>query len=387
MADVTVEVRAAARTYPVWIGPGLLSRAAERLGSLLAGHKLALVTQRKLWAPLGKPLVAGLVAAGLPRPTVLEIPDGERAKTMAWAQRLCVRLARERFTRGDLVLALGGGVVGDLAGFVAAVFLRGIGHVQIPTTLLAQVDSSVGGKVAVNLPQGKNLVGSFHPPVAVLVDPLALGSLPARQLRAGAAEVVKYGLIGDPGFFARCVRELPRPTDWTPFVEASVAAKARVVELDETEQGPRRGLNLGHTLGHALEAAGGYSTLLHGEAVAIGTRYVYRLAAHLGACPQDAALEVDRFFVASGLAPPCPRHGFAKLAALMGRDKKADGRGVRWVLPTGIGSWRLAEGLDPGLLEQVYRELVDSDAARLGLETGVGSPAQSAPCESPPPRS
>jgi 3-dehydroquinate synthase len=256
-----------------------------------------------------------------------------------------------------VLLALGGGVVGDLAGFVAATYMRGIDWVQVPTSLLAQVDSSVGGKVAVNLPQGKNLMGAFYPPDAVLLDPTTLSTLARREHLAGQAEVVKYGLLRDREFFRRCVAEFPNPLDYTPFLIRSLEHKAAVVAQDEREAGLRMGLNLGHTMGHAIEAAGEYRRWGHGASVALGLRYVYRLARRLGTVSPEELAEVEDFLVLSRISPPVPKLAATGLLRRLKRDKKSTQDRVRWVLPTGIGSWRMEEGIPQEVLADVWREL------------------------------
>lgn len=354
-APLEIRVRAAAHEYPVWIGAGVLARSWEFLGQHLEERPVAIVTHRRLRRLYGKALTASWPAEQ--RPLWLEVPVGEGAKSLTWVRRLTSALARDSFPRAGRLVALGGGVVGDLCGFVASCYHRGVGFVQVPTTVVSQVDSSVGGKTGVNLPQGKNLVGAFHAPLAVLMDPMTLGTLPRRELLAGQAEVVKYGLLRDPALFERCARELPDPPDWRPFLEASVRHKASVVEADEREAGERRCLNLGHTMGHALEAAGRFSELLHGEAVALGTRFVYRVAARLGAVTAEDLARVDAFYRETGVAPAYPRYPYKRLRKLLARDKKADAAGLVWVLPTGIGSWRIERGIDDALLEEVHREL------------------------------
>lgn len=359
----TLEIESSRGTYPVRVGAGLLEHSWEHLGDLLRDRPVVIVTQRRIRRLYGKRLLASWPSGEeRPAPVWLEIPQGEKAKTLPWLQRLCSRMARRSLPRSTVLVALGGGVVGDLAGFVAASYLRGIDWVQVPTTLLAQVDSSVGGKVAVNLPQGKNLVGAFYPPDAVLVDPATLGTLARRELLAGQAEVVKTALVRDPEFYSRCRRELPAPGDYTPFLVRSLELKAEVVARDEREGGLRMCLNLGHTMGHAIEAAGGYKRWVHGQAVALGLRYVFLLAARLGTLPRKQAEDVEVFLRESGISPPVPRLGFEGLLKRMQRDKKASARGIRWILPTGIGSWKLEEGVPDEDLAAAWEELQELDA-------------------------
>jgi 3-dehydroquinate synthase len=361
---VSLHIEAGRGAYPVHVEPGCLARSWELLEPVLSGRRVAVITQRRLRRLYGRKLTASWPAEV--EPLWLEVPQGEKAKTLRWLERLCARLARAGMTRGDAIVALGGGVVGDLAGFVAASWMRGVRWVQVPTSLLAQVDSSVGGKVAVNLPQGKNLVGAFYPPDVVLMDPDTLGTLPRRELLAGCAEVAKYGLIRDASFFARCEEELPEPADWVPILVDSVRHKAEVVAADEREKGERMSLNLGHTMGHALEAAGRYSRLVHGEAVNLGIRYVYRLARHLGTTSDEDVARVDALFAGGLRGPSAPRLAPDGLLATMRRDKKADAGGIRWVLPVGVGAWRLEAGVDDELVARTYQELVDHDRKKEG---------------------
>lgn len=354
----TLTIASSRGPYPVHLGDGLLGRSWELLGPLLESRPVVILSQRRIRRLHGERLLASW-PAGRPAPLWIEVPQGEKAKTLGWLQRVASRLAAAARPRSTVLLAFGGGVVGDLGGFVAATYMRGLDWVQVPTTVLAQVDSSVGGKVAVNLPQGKNLVGAFYPPNQVLMDPAVLGTLPRRELLAGQVEMVKIALLQDAAFFARLREELPDPPDWVPLLRGAVAAKAAVVAADEREAGLRMGLNLGHTMGHALEAAGGYRRWVHGEAVALGIRYAYRLARRLGTVGDAEVAAVDAVLVGKGLAPPVPRLPFRGLAARLTRDKKADASGVRWVLPTGIGSWRLEPGIPAATLEETWKELQD----------------------------
>ena len=289
-----------------------------------------MVTERTVAGLHGAALEASLREAGVEAEMIVLEP-GEATKGWAGLERTVEALIAARVNRDDLVLAFGGGVVGDLAGFAAAVLRRGVGFVQMPTTLLAQVDSSVGGKTGINSRQGKNLVGAFHQPRLVLADTALLDTLPPRDFRAGYAEVAKYGLLGDAGFFAWLEANAPALAAGDPdarlhAVRRSCEMKAEIVVRDETEQGDRALLNLGHTFGHALEAATGYSErLLHGEAVAIGCTLAFDLSARLGLCPQEAPSRVAAHFAATGL-----RHRLADIpgaAARRRRAGRADGAG------------------------------------------------------------
>ena len=331
------------RGYDVVVGTGILSQAA----ALLAGRvRVAVVSQAVVAQAWAEPLVTSLEAGGAMIEVFL-MEDGEEAKSLATVESLCRRLAAWGLLRGDAVVALGGGVVGDTAGFTAAAYHRGVACLQAPTTLLAQVDAAIGGKTGVNLPEGKNLVGAFHQPVGVLADVGTLATLPEREYRAGLGEVAKYALMGDPHLTATL--EAPVLED---VVARCAAIKAEVVAADEHERtGLRATLNYGHTLAHALETAGGYG-LLHGEAVAVGLVFAAELAAGLGRlAPAD--VERCRAMVAGlGLpthAPPGLRG--ADLIALMRRDKKASG-GLTFVLPGPGGALERVDDPPAPVVEQ-----------------------------------
>lgn len=329
------------RAYDIWIGRGL---GADALEGLAAPRRLLLVTDTHVAPLLADAWQARLTAWGA-RVTRSEVPAGEATKNMAVAARLCEEAARAGLDRRDLIVALGGGMVGDLAGFVAAIYLRGVRFIQIPTTLLAMVDSSVGGKTGVNLPQGKNLVGCFHQPIRVIADLAALDSLPAREFRSGLAEVVKYGVIADRALFERLESEadavLARADDrLAAIVARSCELKAAVVCADEREGGLRAILNYGHTFGHALENAAGYGAWLHGEAVAVGMVFAAALSARVrGLAPDDAARQgalLARFGLPVRLAPgAAPWPAFR---ALMDADKKTVGGVPRFVLAPRLGT-------------------------------------------------
>ncbi len=297
-------------------------------------------------------LVESLIAAGF-EPLVFEIPDGEAHKTLGTAASLYARFAEAKLARSEPVIALGGGVVGDLAGFVAATWLRGVPFVQIPTSLLAMVDASVGGKVAVDLPAGKNLVGAFKQPAVVLIDPALLKTLPAGEFRSGLAEIVKAGIIADPALFEQLATT--GPVSLTAMIADAVRVKARVVERDPFELGDRAWLNLGHTFGHALELLSGY-TLRHGEAVALGMIAAAELSASLNYC--DAALpgRIRAALIRLGLPPS---HTFDPAAALaaMDTDKKRRGRSLRFVLIRDIGEVTVADDLPPGKVLEALKAI------------------------------
>jgi 3-dehydroquinate synthase len=332
-----VEVGLGARSYIVSIAAGLLARAGEVLAPYARDGRVVVVSDDTVWAAQG----ATLLASGLAIEPVL-VPPGETTKSWRHLEDLVERLLALGIGRGDPIVAFGGGMVGDLAGFAAAILKRGCPYLQVPTTLLAQVDSSVGGKTAINAAGGKNLVGAFYQPAAVLIDPETLATLPARELAAGYAEVVKYGLIDDPAFFAWCEAHGPAllAGDGAARMEAiehCVRAKARIVAEDERETSGRRALlNLGHTFGHAIEAESGYA-ILHGEAVAIGMVLAFRFSAARGLCAAGEAERVERHLAAVGLPTRVEIGSPTSLVAHMASDKKASAGRVAFILARGIG--------------------------------------------------
>ncbi len=342
-----VEVALAARSYSIILPPGGLADAAGLIAPRLARPWTAIISDAHV-APLYlEPLAAALRAAGV---TVhqLVIPPGEGSKSWAGLAELCDWLAKVGVERGDHVVALGGGVIGDLVGFATAIIKRGCRFVQIPTSLLAQVDSSVGGKTAINIAAGKNLVGAFHQPSMVVIDPATLATLPRREVAAGYAEVVKYGLLGDAAFFGWCEAHgaallAGDAAARRHAILHSCRAKAAIVAADERETVDIRALlNLGHTFGHALEADTGYSSrLLHGEAVAAGMALAFGFAAHVGLCPADDAARVRAHLAGLGLPHSLASAGVsasgAVLAGHMAHDKKAQGGRVPLILPRAIG--------------------------------------------------
>ncbi len=374
MTPATVEVALGARSYAVRIGPGLIARAGDEIAPLLHRPRVAVVTDATVAALHLPALLAALGRAGI-EATALTLPAGEATK--GWeGLRACVEgLLEAKVERRDVVVALGGGVIGDLAGFAAAILRRGVRFVQLPTTLLAQVDSSVGGKTGINTAQGKNLVGAFHQPALVLADIDVLASLPPRDFLAGYGEVVKYGLLGDAAFFAWLEAHGPALAAGDAGLRAeavrrSVAMKAAIVARDETEEGERALLNLGHTFGHALEAATGYSDrLLHGEGVAMGCALAFALSARLGLCPQEVPSRVQAHLRAMGLrcdpaAIPGGLPGPEALMALMAQDKKVrDGR-LRFVLARDIGAAFVADDVPPEAVRALLAEALAGPAGR-----------------------
>lgn len=342
----TIEVALGSRSYPVEIGAGLLEAAGPSLSALTGGRRVVIVTDSNVTPHMAK-LRASLDAAGVAS-EALVLPPGEGSKSWATLEQVCDGLLAQGVERSDLVIAMGGGVIGDLAGFASAIVKRGTRFVQIPTTLLAQVDSSVGGKTGINTAAGKNLVGAFHQPTLVLIDPAVLDTLPLREMRAGYAEVVKYGLIDNDVFFAWCeangsallagdaaLRE--------QAIAHAVASKARIVAADEHETtGERALLNLGHTFGHALEAEAGYDgRLIHGEAVAAGIALAFRFSAARGLCSADDATRVTAHFRDVGLPDGLAAAGIAasgaELVGHMRHDKKMSGGTLPFILVRGIG--------------------------------------------------
>ena len=345
----TVRVSLGERSYDVLIGTGLLEQAAELIHARLGPARCAIVTDENVAARHLPPLEAGLAALGRHAGT-LALPPGEATKSFASLAHVCERLLEMGLERGGIVVALGGGVVGDLAGLAASLVRRGVRFVQVPTTLLAQVDSSVGGKTGINTAQGKNLVGTFHQPSLVLADLGTLATLPPRELRAGYVEAAKFGLLGDAALFGWLERSWPAVAALETgamrhLVATSVAGKAQIVARDETETGDRMLLNLGHTFGHALEAWAGYSDrLLHGEAVAIGICLAFELSRELGLVDAGSVARVTAHLAAAGLPtriadiPGASGPDAAGLMAIMGQDKKVrDGR-LTFILVRNIGA-------------------------------------------------
>ena len=351
----TVTVSLGDRSYPIHIEAGLLPRAAEYLAPLSRGRRMAIVTDENVRPHLAV-LRASLEAAGVASEAII-LPPGEKTKSWAMLSQVCNRLLELGVERADHVIALGGGVIGDLVGFSCSIVKRGCRFVQIPTTLLSQVDSSVGGKTAINTSAGKNLIGAFHQPAMVLIDPDVLDTLPARQVRAGYAEVVKYGLIDDFSFFEWCEANAPAllagDADARVYAIAhSVAAKARIVAADEHEtNGIRALLNLGHTFGHALEAEAGFSDrLLHGEGVAAGCALAFRYSVRRGICERQDADRVAAHLRAIGLPDGLAAAGIdaasATLVEHMKHDKKMAAGTLPFLLARGIGQTYLDKTVD-----------------------------------------
>ena len=353
---VTVDL--GTRSYDIFVGQGLIKEAATYVAPILKRARVAVVTDENVAShhleTLQKSFADNNIAC-----TPFILPAGEKTKNFDQLQNLLSGLLDAGVERGDLVIALGGGVIGDLTGFAASILRRGVDFAQIPTSLLAQVDSSVGGKTGINVPQGKNLVGAFHQPRLVLADISALKTLPPRELRAGYAEVVKYGLIDDAPFFNWLEANVEKlmagdPQALTQAIVKSCQSKARIVAQDEREGGVRALLNLGHTFGHALEAATGFSDrLIHGEGVAIGMGLAFNLSTKLGLCSGQDATRATRHLEAAGLPTklsdipgdlPGPDH----LIELMGQDKKVVDGALTFILTKGIGGAFITRNVSSG---------------------------------------
>lgn len=335
----TIRVALPAAAYDICIADGLFSRVGELLRRLTDANKTMVVTDQTVAALYGEALRRQLAVAGFQAATIA-IPAGEASKSLAMLETLYQAFAEARLTRSDLVIAFGGGVVGDLAGFAAATYLRGIPYVQLPTTLLAQIDSSVGGKTAVNLPQGKNLAGAFYQPLAVLIDPRLLASLPPRTLRDGMAEAIKYGAIADRRLFeqvAGCREREQFFSQATAVIAACCRIKRDVVEADEKDSGRRLILNFGHSIGHAIEQAYHYQTYTHGEAVAIGMAKITERSEQCGRSRPGTAAALCDALNGLGLPLTPPAWDRERLLAAMALDKKNTGGGLRLVILPELG--------------------------------------------------
>ncbi|MCC8973498.1 3-dehydroquinate synthase [Bradyrhizobium brasilense] len=359
-ASVTVDVALGDRAYDIVIGRDVLQSLGERVAALRPGVRTAIVTDRTVAKHWLEPTEASLAAAGVPTSRIV-VEEGEGSKSYATLTEVSEALIAAKIERNDLVIALGGGVVGDLAGFAAAILRRGVDFVQVPTSLLAQVDSSVGGKTGINSPQGKNLIGAFHQPVLVIADTSVLDTLSPRQFRAGYAEVAKYGILGDEAFFAWLEKNhtdiFAGGAGRELAIATSCRAKAGVVSRDERETGERALLNLGHTFGHALEAATGFSDrLFHGEGVAVGMVLAAEFSAQLGMISSDDAGRIARHLSAVGLPTRLQDiAGFAQegladadaLLALMAQDKKVKRGKLTFILLEAVGRAVIANNVEP----------------------------------------
>jgi 3-dehydroquinate synthase len=357
-----VKVALDARSYEIVIGRGVIASLGKRIAALRPGAKVCLVSDENVVRSVFSFIDPALEAGNIQRTRVV-VPPGEGSKSFRYLQEVCEAIIKSQIERGDLVVAIGGGVIGDLAGFAAAVVRRGLDYVQVPTSLLAQVDSSVGGKTAIDSVQGKNLIGAFHQPILVLADTALLDTLPAREFRAGYAELVKYGLLGDAAFFSWLEanwREVfsGGTSSGNSAREHAIAvacrAKAAIVARDERETGERALLNLGHTFGHALEAACGFSNrLLHGEAIAAGMALAFEFSARQGLLPAAEAERATRHLAEVGLPArlkdiPGPLPSVDQLMELIAQDKKVKRGMLTFILVRGIGAAFIEAGVDPG---------------------------------------
>ncbi|MDB5393882.1 MAG: 3-dehydroquinate synthase [Rhodospirillales bacterium] len=354
------------RSYDIVIGSGVLAQAGALIKEIIGTRPLILVSDETV-APIYRPkLEAALAAAGIAAPPAVLVPAGEESKSLESYVRAAESILALGVDRKTVILALGGGVVGDLAGFLAATLLRGIDFIQIPTSLLAQVDSSVGGKTGIDSAHGKNLIGAFHQPLLVVADTDTLITLPSRELKAGYAEVVKYGLLGDAAFFEWLDENGASVLDGDPVAQvhaiaACCKAKAEIVAADEREGGPRALLNLGHTFGHALEVESGFGALSngqvilnHGEAVSIGMAMAFDLSVRLGFCPANDLMRMRAHLRAHGLPVSPPRDVPLEAHALIRRmqgDKKAEGGRLTFVLVNGIGQAFVARDVASSVVE------------------------------------
>ncbi|PYO16671.1 MAG: 3-dehydroquinate synthase [Candidatus Rokuibacteriota bacterium] len=343
--QMIVDVNLGSRSYRIVVASGALQSVGERLRELRLGSRAALVSDGAIMRLYGKTVVASLESAGF-TVTTIDVPEGEAAKTLAVAEHCWDRLLTAGLDRTSTVLALGGGAVGDVAGFAAATYMRGINFIQLPTTVLAQVDASIGGKTAIDHPLGKNMIGAFHQPRLVVVDPAVARTLPEREFRSGLAEIVKHGIVLDADYFAELERDLaPLAARDLGVLEriigGSCRLKASVVERDEREAELRHVLNYGHTIGHALEAATGYTRYAHGEAVSLGIVAEARLARRLGIADDETTTRQERMLETLGLPVRAPSIDVEPIVSAMARDKKAkDGR-VPFVLAPRIGAFRI----------------------------------------------
>jgi len=361
-AVVTLLVRYPGGQYDIHLGTGLLAHVGGAMcaAGIPRGSRVALVSNPYVAPLFGAEVEGSLRKAGF-EPFRCSIPDGEEHKTLGTAADLYSQFLKGKLDRNGSVLALGGGVTGDVAGFAAATFMRGLHFVQVPTTLLSMVDASVGGKTGVDLSQGKNLVGAFKQPVLVLIDPSVLATLPEAEIRCGLAEIIKHGIIGDPGLFAELETNAGAISSWqgqeaVARIVRALRVKIQIVEGDPYESGRRAVLNLGHTVGHALEKLGGYS-LSHGQAVSIGMVAAARIAVESGMAKPALARRIKSVLSAWGLPVECPPFEADAICAAMAHDKKTRGRQLRWVLPVTIGQVEIISDVPADLIKSVVKSL------------------------------
>ncbi len=361
-----IEVRATSKHYRVICGEGALASASSEVTRVAAGSRCYVLTSPRVWKHCGGQVKKAIGALVRANPILFD--DRESSKNLATIERICRALARAGADRGSTIIAVGGGVVGDVVGFVAASYLRGVGLIHIPTTLVAQVDSAVGGKTGVNLPEGKNLVGAFYQPDLVIVDPQLLRSLPPREFRSGLYEVIKYAVIGDAKLFRVLEDQLDLVLSGdaailSDLIPRCIAAKAHITARDERESGLREVLNFGHTFGHAIETISRYRGFLHGEAVGWGMIAAVFLELAEGRLPLSDGARIIRLIRRVGPMPRLPRSSAKQLLATMRADKKARNGKVRFVLASGIGKVERGIELPDSLVAAVWRELSSLPAA------------------------
>ena len=364
MQTRTLEVSLGSRSYPIVIGSGILDQG-DLIAAHLAGNRAAVVTNETIAPLFLERLETSLRKVGVDS-LAIKLPDGEQYKTWHTLNSVFDAMLAARCDRTTTIIALGGGVVGDVAGFAAATYQRGIAFIQIPTTLLAQVDSSVGGKTAINHPLGKNMIGAFYQPRLVLADIATLASLPKRELAAGLAEVIKYGAIMDAGFFGWLEGNMDRlvarePQALAHAVEVSCQCKAQIVAADEREAGARALLNFGHTFGHAIETGLGYGKWLHGEAVAAGMVLAARLSVRQGEISTEDLERLEKLVGRAGLPTTAPAFGAERYLELMGHDKKVHRGKLRLVLLRAIGEAYLSADFSAAELSRVLQDIPDDD--------------------------
>lgn len=357
MDPVVLDVSTGSRHYRIYIQHGLTARLAELVRDARVGSRTFIVSSPLVWKLHGRD-----ISRALPSPDPILVPDGERNKQLPTVMRIYDALVRAQADRGSAIVAIGGGVIGDMAGFAAASYLRGIGLVQVPTTLLAQVDSAIGGKVGVNHPLGKNLIGAFYQPGLVAVDPALLSTLPRREFRAGLYEVLKYGMTTSRALFDRVSHNTKAifsrdPDVLVPIIAESCAIKVRVVSEDEREAGPRRVLNFGHTAGHALEAITRYRRFRHGEAIAYGMMVAAEVAVARGALSEAGRQALMRVLVELGPLPPIADLSTKQMLDVMRLDKKIVNGTLHYVLATDIGSWTIVNDVSEKELGKALRKV------------------------------
>jgi len=359
----TVSVALGERSYEIAIGSDILGELGEALGRIGAGPKEMIVSTRRLWQPYGAAAQDSLMKSGF-HVSVALIDDDEESKSLATVTSIYDKLVENELDRSSGIVAVGGGVIGDLTGFAAATFMRGIRFIQVPTTLLAQVDSSVGGKTGVNHPRGKNLVGAFHQPTLVWADVSTLRTLPQRELRSGQAEVIKYGVIADAGLFQMLQNDTRPFSRWEnenliEIVSRCCSIKARIVQEDERESGIRSILNYGHTVGHALETLSGYRYYTHGEAVAVGMAASARISHALGIAGEETVRAQESMLIDAGLPTRIDRPLSSRdIMQQLNRDKKTLAGHTRWVLPKNIGDVFVTDRVPPEVVEQTLQDMI-----------------------------